>query len=155
MQKVILIPLSIAAIFVSGCSTPSESKSAAAASESSTPPKAALTAFEGSWTGHDVTPGQEGTDSLTVSGENFDFHGADANDWLKGTFTLREDTNPKQWVGIVTDCASQEYIGKKCIAIYRIENGTLTVAGYSPGDPNIPPAFDAPNTRQIVFKHNQ
>jgi uncharacterized protein (TIGR03067 family) len=84
-----------------------------------------------------------------------EFHGADANDWLKGTFTLREDTNPKQFVGLVTDCPDSDYIGKQCFAIYKFEDGALTVAGYSPGAPNFPTAFDAPEARQIVFKHDK
>jgi uncharacterized protein (TIGR03067 family) len=155
MKNIILIPLSIAALFAAGCSTPSASNPAAAASASSTPSKTLTTAFEGSWNGREVTPGRGGQVSLNVSGQNLEFHGADANDWLKGTFTLREDTNPKQWAGIITECASPEYVGKKAYAIYKIEDGTLTIAGNEPGDSNIPSAFDAPGARQFVFQHDQ
>ena len=145
----ILIALCIAAIFASGCSTPSESKSAAVASESPTSPKPNSTVFEGSWNG------REGPASLIVSGQTLEFHGADADDWIKGTFTLREDINPKQWVGTVTECAAPEVIGKKCYAIYKIEDGALTISGNQPGDSNIPQAFDAPGSREVIFKHGQ
>ncbi len=155
MKKVILIPLSVAVIFAAGCSTPSQSSCCAAASGSSTPPKANSTVFEGSWNGHEVTPGREGPASLLVSGHTLEFHGAGPNDWLKGTFTLRNDTNPKQCVGIITECAAADYVGKNFYSIYKIEAGTLTVAGNEPGDTNIPSTFDAPGTRQIVFKHDQ
>jgi uncharacterized protein (TIGR03067 family) len=154
MKKIILIALSIAAIFVSGCSTHSASSSAAVAPENSAPPKATSTAFEGAWKGREVTPGREGPASISISGQTLEFHGADADDWLKGTFTVREDTNPKRWVGTVTECAAPEYVGKKCYAIYKIEDGTLTIAGNQPGDSIIPSAFDAPGSRQFVLKHD-
>ena len=92
---------------------------------------------------------------LTVSGQSLEFHGSDANDWLKATFTVREDTTPKQWAGIITECSETQYVGKKSYAIYRIEDGTLTISGYEPGNSNIPSAFDASGTRQFVFKHEQ
>jgi len=103
----ILLSVSLALIFASGCSTPTKTNS---------------TVFEGSWTGRDVTPGREGTASLLVSGHTLEFHGAEANDWLKGTFTLHEDTNPKQLTGIVTECPAQDYVGKNVCAIYKIED---------------------------------
>ncbi len=155
MKKMILIPLAMAALFASGCSTPSTSNSASAASKSSTPPKPDSTAIEGLWNGREVTPGREGPASITVSGQTLEFHGADANDWLKGTFTLREDSNPKQFIGLVTECAAPEFVGKSCYAIYKLEDGTLTVAGNDPGISNAPSAFDAPGSRQFIFKHGQ
>jgi uncharacterized protein (TIGR03067 family) len=156
MKKITLIPLCMAALFVAGCSTPSKSNAVDPSSESPAPPKAKVnsTVFEGTWIGHETTPGQEGQVSLTITGQTVEFHGASANDWLKGTFTLRDDANPKQFTGVVTDCGAPEYIGKTCYAIYKIEDGTLTVAGYEPGAAGFPSAFDAPGTRQMVFKHN-
>jgi uncharacterized protein (TIGR03067 family) len=159
MKRIILFSLSVAALFVSGCSTPSASNSAstppAAAPESPAPAKAAPTAFEGSWKGREATPGREGPASLAVSGQSLEFHGAEANDWLKGTFTLREDTNPKLCIGIITDCSDAQYVGKKFYAIYRIEDGTMTISGNEPGNTDIPSTFDAPGTREIIFKHDQ
>jgi uncharacterized protein (TIGR03067 family) len=155
MKRVILIPLSIAALFASGCSTPSESHSAAIASPSATPAKTNPTVFEGSWHGHETTPGQQGQASLIASGQSLEFHGAEGNDWLKATFSLRDDTNPKEWVGIITDCAQSEYVGKKAYAIYSLENGTLTIAGNEPGNSEIPKTFDASGSRGFVFNHDQ
>jgi len=140
MKKVILISLSIAAIFASGCSTPTKSNS---------------TVFEGSWTGRDVTPGREGPASLLVSGDTLEFHGADPTDWLKATFTLHDDTNPKQCDGVVIECPEHDYVGKNFYSIYKIEDGILAVAGNEPGNTNIPSTFDAPGTRQIIFKREQ
>jgi uncharacterized protein (TIGR03067 family) len=154
MERMILISLSMAALFASGCSTPSASNSVAVASEHPVPSESNSTAFEGLWNGRETTPGQEGPASLTVSHQTLEFHGAAADDWLKGTFTLRDDTNPKQFLGVVTECAVPEYVGKMCYAIYKIEDGKLIVAGNEPGVSSIPPAFDAPGSRQFVFKHD-
>jgi uncharacterized protein (TIGR03067 family) len=155
MKKIIPISLLMATLFALSCSTPSESHPPAVASESPAPPKANPTVLEGAWHGRDVTPGHEGPASMTVSGQSLEFHGGDANDWLKATFTLREDTLPKQWIGMVTDGPTPENIGKKIYAIYKIENGALTIAGHGPGDSDIPSAFDDPNSRQFVLKHDQ
>jgi uncharacterized protein (TIGR03067 family) len=73
---------------------------------------------------------------------------------VKGTFKLREDTDPKQLIGFVTECASPAAVGKSCNAIYKIENGTLTITGSGIGNPNFPSSFDAAETRQFVFTHN-
>jgi uncharacterized protein (TIGR03067 family) len=155
MKKILLISLSVAALFASGCSTPSQTNPTTAPPESSTPRATVSTAFEGSWKGRDATPGHEGTVSLTFSGQSLEFHGTGTDDWLKGTFTVREDTNPKQFVGTVTDCAAPENIGKKAYAIYKIEGDTLTIAGYPLGDSDFPPAFDASGCRLLVLKRNQ
>jgi hypothetical protein len=155
MKTMILIPISIAALFGSGCSTPSTPSPAVTGSENAPPPKSNVTVFEGAWSGHDATPGQDGPETLRVSGHTMEFHGADANDWLKGTFTLREDASPKQFVGVITQCGNQDYVGKSCCAIFEIEEGTLTVSGYQPGVSVFQPAFDAPGSREIVFKHGQ
>ncbi len=100
-------------------------------------------------------PGHEGPASLLVSGHTMKFHGWDLSDWLKGTITLREDTNPKQLVGTVTECPAQDYVGKEVHAIFKIEGDTLIVAGNEPGNTNIPLVFNDPATRQFVFKHDQ
>lgn len=89
---------------------------------------------------------------LTVSGQNFEFRGGDPNEWYKGTFTLRENSNPKVLVAAITECPVDKYIGKTDYAIYRLENGTLTLTAYEPGNPEAPSTFDAPETRRFTFK---
>jgi uncharacterized protein (TIGR03067 family) len=110
--------------------------------------------LEGSWHGREVTPGREAPATLTFSGQNLEFHGADADDWLKGTFILQEDGHPKQCVATVTECASTEYVGKKSYSIFKIEDGTLTITGNELGVSDFPSAFDASGSRQFVFKHD-
>jgi hypothetical protein len=112
--------------------------------------------LEGSWHGRVVTPGQEGSVSITFSGQSLEFHGVKPDDWVKGTFTLREDLNPHQLVGTVTECSAPDYVGKTSYSIYKIENGALTITGFEPGSSSsFPSAFDAPDSSQLVFQRVQ
>src|ERR1051326_1609408 len=120
MKQILGIILSAAGILVSGCSTLHKSDSAA---------------LQGAWNGRVTGGGGEGACSLTITGKTVDFRGPDADDWCKGTFTLREDTNPKQLIGVITDCPDASVIGKTVNAIYRLEGGTLELTGSPPGDP--------------------
>jgi uncharacterized protein (TIGR03067 family) len=108
--------------------------------------------LQGTWKGQDIGAGANGSSSLVLSGANLEFHGANSNEWYKATFTLREDTNPKQLVAVITECPFAQYVGKTANAIYQIQDGTLTITGNEPGNPAVPAAFDAPGARQIVFK---
>jgi uncharacterized protein (TIGR03067 family) len=113
--------------------------------------KSDLTMLQKSWHGEEGR-GANQTNSLVLSGSSLEFHGANPQEWYKGTFTLREDTTPKQMIVIITDCPFQKYIGKTANAIYRIDNGMLTIAGNEPGNPAMPASFDAPGARIITFK---
>lgn len=79
------------------------------------------------------------------------YRGSAPDDWGKGTFTVREDTNPKQLLVTLSECGPKEYVGKTCSMIYKIEDGALTAAASEPGNP-APLTFDAPNARRMVFK---
>ena len=54
-----------------------------------------------------------------------EFHGANPQEWYKATFTLREDTTPKQLEAVVTECPVARYVGKTAHAIYKIETASL------------------------------
>ena len=155
MKTTILLPLSLVLFVAAGCSTSSTMASAPAtpaAQESPAAPKANASAYEGVWKGREVTADHEGPASLTLTSQTLEFHGPDAGDWVKGTYTLREDTNPKQLIGTITESDASDIIGKKIHAIYKIENGTLTIAGNGPDDPDSPTAFGAAGSRQFVLK---
>jgi uncharacterized protein (TIGR03067 family) len=109
-------------------------------------------ALQGSWKGRVVGGDSERPVSLVFSGANLEFHGADANDWCKGTFSLREDTRPKQLIGVITEGPDPQYVGARVYAIYRLEEGVLTISGNAPGSSAPPADFDAPDARQLVFK---
>lgn len=153
MKKLIVLPLSVAAVLFSGCSTPHESNSAPAPAQEAPAASPASTDLEGSWKGRDVTPGQEASASLKFTGQNIEFHGATDDDWMKGTFTTKGDASPKQLIGVVTDCSNSDMIGKKCYAIYKIDDGTLTISGNPIGTEEFPASFDASGAREFVLKH--
>jgi uncharacterized protein (TIGR03067 family) len=159
-------------VLLTACSTPREPASAAAtaaiepasvpsvptppAPSVPTPPKpptakSDFDTIQGTWKGQEIG-GDEGAATLTISGKNLEVRGSNPNDWYKGTFVLREDTNPKQCIFSVTECAAPDYVGKVSHAIYSIENGALTIAGNEPGNPEPPSAFDADGARRFRFK---
>jgi uncharacterized protein (TIGR03067 family) len=151
------IAVSFALIFAAGCSTPKRSNSDAPppTSQTTVAPRTEspdATELEGVWKGVEITKDNEGPASLTFSGQTLDYHGHEDGDWLKGTFTLREDTTPRQFIGVITACDNPDAIGKKCYAIYKIEDGALTVSGAAPGESDFPSAFDATGAREFVFK---
>ena len=91
--------------------------------------------------------------SLVFSGGAYAFRDeVDTNVWYKGTFTLREDTTPRQFIGVVSECPFPQYVGKTSMAIYRLESGTLTIAGHEPGITAAPSAFDAPDAACMELK---
>jgi len=94
----------------------------------------------------------EGPCRLAIAGNTLDFRGVDADDWCKGTFTLRESTHPRQLSGTITEAPDPDYVGKTIHAIYRFEGDTLIIAGNEPGDPEVPSSFDAPGARQFTFR---
>jgi len=89
---------------------------------------------------------------LIVAGKVFDYRGAHPDDWAKGTFTLREDTQPRQLALVITDCGVPKYNGKTTLAISSSRIRTLTITGNEPGNPAEPASFDAPGARRFVLK---
>ncbi len=107
--------------------------------------------LQGTWQGREIGGKTEGPCYLAVSGTNAEYRGADTNEWNKGTFSLRQDTNPRQIVFLSTACSYAPCIGQTIHAIYRIEAGTLKLTANEPGSPDVPSAFDASGARQFEF----
>jgi len=108
--------------------------------------------LQGTWQGREIGGKTEGACYIVLSGNNAEFRGADTNEWYKGTFSLREDTNPQQLVCLTTGCSYAPCIGQTVYAIYRIEAGTLKLTANEPGNPDVPSGFDAPGARQFEFR---
>ena len=154
--------ISLALLAVAGCSTPRQTVSTTSPANPSTQvvetqsktkaPLSDSAALQGTWSGKELSADSDEACRLVVSGQNFEFHGSDPNEWYKGTFTLREGSSPKVLVAAITECPVEKYNGKTDYAIYRLENGTLTLTAYEPGNPEVPAGFDAPETRRFVFK---
>lgn len=116
----------------------------------STMRKSGAAELQGTWIGHELNGGDTGT--FIVSGNAFEFHGRDPRVWYKGTFILREDRQPKQFVAHIADTGIPQYVGKDAIAIYKIEGKTLTIAADEPGVDGAPTSFDAPGAACFVLQ---
>jgi uncharacterized protein (TIGR03067 family) len=156
MKNVKTLTLFFCATFVlaSGCSTSTTSQSStpAVAFVPTPGPQPDSAALQGTWKGKEIGGQVEGEVVLMIKGKELEYRGADPEEWYKGTFTLREEANPRQLIGEVLDCPAPKYIGKKCLAIYRIDGEKLTITGNEPGNPEVPPAFDAADSRQFVLQ---
>ena len=76
--------------------------------------------------------GQEaaGKISITITGNALHFQGLNPTEWYETTFTLPAGTYPQQLHATIKDCAQPcDDIGKVVFAIFKIEDGTLTLAG--------------------------
>lgn len=121
----------------------------------STPQSQDLPVLQGAWLGEPVWP-TESPARLVLTGNSMelDFLSTNAGPRVgyQGRFTLREDTNPRQLVAVVTNCPLPQWVGKKAKAIYRFENGTVRMTINEPGDPTVPPNFYAPGMAQWIFR---
>jgi len=123
-----------------------------AASGCATPQKSDLASFQGTWKGRIMQGNPAMECSFVISGKTFDFRASDTNIWYKGTFSLREDTTPKQYIAVIGECAFPQYVGKTSLAIYQMKDGTLTITGNEPGNPAAPAAFDTPDAARMELR---
>lgn len=103
---------------------------AQAAGMTNQPTAAELQPLQGSWEG--VLVGQEaaGKVSITITGNSLHFQGLNTDEWYETTFTLPTGTYPQQLHATIKDCPQPcDDIGKVVFAIFKIENGTLTLVG--------------------------
>jgi len=107
--------------------------------------------LQGTWSGQQVGHEKQGAHSLVLDGTKFEYHGARPDDWEKATFSLREDTTPKQLDAVVTDCPATDYVGKTIHMIYKMDDGKLTLAANKPGNLEAPTSFDTNSARIFVF----
>ena len=112
------------------------------------PPIAAeLKPLQGYWEGE----GAGGKCSITITGSSL--HYRVGNNWYKTTFTLHAGTDPKQLHATIQDCSppSTNAIGKVVFAIFKIEDGTLTLAEDDMSD-KPPKTFPSASSRYNVKK---
>jgi uncharacterized protein (TIGR03067 family) len=65
--------------------------------------------------------------TITITGNSFHFH-RDTNFWFETTIALPAGTNPKQLQATIKDCPTASSIGQVVFAIFKIEDGKLTLA---------------------------
>jgi len=88
------------------------------------PTAAELKPLQGYWEGEEAG----GKCSITITGNSFHYRAG--TNWWKTTFTLPAGTDPQQLHATIKDCSppTTNAIGKVVFAIFKIEDGTLTLA---------------------------
>ncbi len=89
---------------------------------------AELQLLQGTWEGFPVGNPQEKI-TITITGNSFHFH-RDTNFWFETSIALPPGTDPKQLHATIKRCppSQADSIGKVVGAIFKIEDGTLTLA---------------------------
>ena len=117
------------------------------------PAKSDETTMQGTWRGRSLRDNPEHQVLFVIAGKHFDFHDeTETNNWYKGTFTLKEDAAPRQFIAKITECPFPQYVGKTSLAIYKIEEGTLTITANEPGKESLPEDFDSAEAACIEVK---
>jgi uncharacterized protein (TIGR03067 family) len=108
--------------------------------------------WEGVWEGGVAGDKSHEKITITITGNSFLFH-RDTNFWFDTTITLPAGTDPKQLHATIKGCppSQADSIGKVVGAIFKIEDGTLTLADYAmSGEP--PKTFADATSRYVVKK---
>jgi hypothetical protein len=146
----IFIGLCFVGIFISHAGEPSGSVKCSA----NVAVDAALQLLQGRWEGVAVGHESQGKITITVTGDSLHFH-RDTNFWFRTTITVPDGVVPKQLHATIKDCppSQADSIGKIVGAIFKIENGTLTLADYAMTQ-GPPKSFDEA-TSQYIFQKVQ
>jgi hypothetical protein len=90
--------------------------------------------------------------SITIKGNSLHFH-RDTNFWFETVITLPAGTDPKQLHATIKSCppSQADSIGKLVGAIFKIEDGTLTLAAYDMSD-EPPKTFASAESRYVLKK---
>ena len=113
------------------------------------PVAAELQPLQGTWEGAAVGDKSHAKIIITVTGHTLHFH-RDAKFWIETTITLPPGTNPQQLRATIKDCPppSDDSIGKVVVAIFKIEDGALTLAT---GGDEPPKSFEASENGGVTF----
>ena len=102
-----------------------------------------LQLLQGTWEGVMVGDDARQKITITVIGNSLHFH-RDTNFWFETTMTLPVGKDPKQLHATIKGCSQPDSIGKVVGAIFKIEDGTLTLGEYDISD-EPPKTFDVAN----------
>ena len=127
------LALSLAALLAAGQSTPAQTA-------------AELKPLHGYWEGE----GAGGKCSITITGNSLHYRAG--TNWWKTTFTLPAGTDPQQLHATIKDSSPPTNgIGQVVFAIFKIEDGTLTLAEDDMSD-KPPKTFASASSRYVVKK---
>ena len=138
----------IVATFIANAGEQITAKAKGAANQ---PTAAELQLLQG--TSEGVTVGDQSHQkiTITITGNSLHFH-RDTNFWFETTIILPAGTDPRQLHATIKDCASgqKNSVGKVVVAIYKIEDGKLTLAALGDGDEGTPKSFEAAEDKGLT-----
>ena len=138
--------ITIVCIIASFIANAGEQIPAKAKGAANQPTAVELQLLQGTWEGVVVGDESQNKITITISGNSLHFH-RDTNFWFETTITLPAGTTPKQLYATIKGCppSQADSIGKVVGAIFKIEDGTLTLAtGGSDSSPEgTPKSFEA------------
>ena len=111
------------------------------------PTNAELQLLQGTWEG--VLVGDNQKITITITGNSLHFH-RDTNFWFETTITLPAGTEPQQLHATIKRGANS--IGQVVVVIFKIEDGTLTLATIGDDAEETPKSFEAAGTRYELRK---
>jgi len=93
---------------------------------------------------------KDGRITITIISNSLRFH-RDTNFWFKTTFTQPAGTDPKQLHATIKGCApgQESSVGQAVVAIYKIEDGTLTLVALNDGDEETVKSFEAAEDKKL------
>jgi hypothetical protein len=89
---------------------------------------AELQRLQGAWEGFLVGEESAGKITITFTGNSLRFQGLNTNEWYVASFTLPAGTNPQQLRATITNCQRTNDIGTVVGAVFKIVDGSLTLA---------------------------
>jgi len=118
------------------------------------PTNAELQLLQGTWEGAEMGDRSSHEKiTITITGNSFHFH-RDTNFWFETTITLPAGTDPKQLYATIKGCppSQGDSIGKVVGAIFKIEDGTLTLAtgGGDSSPEGTPKSFEATEDKGLT-----
>jgi uncharacterized protein (TIGR03067 family) len=145
--------ITIVCIVASFVANAGEQLTASAKCAANQPTAVELQLLQGTWEG--VLVGDESHEkiTITITGNSFHFH-RDTNFWFDTTITLPAGTDPKQLYATIKGCPPSQAssIGKVVGAIFKIEDGTLTLAtgGGDSSPEGTPKSFEATEDKGLT-----
>ena len=143
----IITNVCIAATFIANAGEQLTAKAKGAANQ---PTAAELQLLQGTWEGVTVGDQSHQKITITITGNSLHFH-RDTNFWFETTIILPAGTDPRQLHATIKDCASgqKNSVGKVVVAIYKIEDGKLTLAELG-DDEGTPKSFEAAEDKGLT-----
>lgn len=110
-----------------------------------------LQRLQGTWQGVVVGDQSDAKYTVTITGNSLHFH-RDAKFWFATTITLPAGTDPRQLHATIRDAApgQESSVGEVVVALYKIEDGKLTLAPMSGGDEGTPKSFEAAEEKGLT-----